>query len=124
MSPKKGDSDGESVRQEIRDYKIEFDGEDPVDVNAIQAAMIIRDVLVNLDVPFKEIKIKQFIDFVFESSRGDVSVVFVGKEPDYWYAEADVKAKVVEVGINNTRMRIPLMTILMWFSKDEKVDMR
>ena len=117
-------SDDESVRQEIRDYKVEFDGEEPVDVNAIQAALIIRDVLVTLDVPFKQIMIKQIIDYVFEASKGDVSVVFVGKEPDYWYAEADLKAKVVEIGINNTRMRIPLMTILMWFSKDEKADMR
>ena len=113
----------DSNRQEIRDYKIEFDGEDPVDVNAIQAALIIRDVLINLDVPFKEIKIKQFIDFVFESSKGDVSVQFIGEEPDYWYAEADVQAKVVEIGINNTRMRIPLTTILMWFSQ-EKENMR
>ncbi len=117
-------SDDESVKHEIRNYKVEFDGADPADVNAIQAALIIRDVLFNLDVHFKEIKIKQVIDFVFESSKGDVSVVFVGKEPDYWYAEADVKAKVVEIGIDNIRMRIPLMTILMWFSNDEKADMR
>ena len=113
----------DSYKHEFRDYKIEFDGEDPVDVPAIQAAMIIRDVLINLDVPFKEIKIKQFIDFVFESSKGDVSVQFIGEEPDYWYAEADVQAKVVEIGINKIRMRIPLMTILMWFSQ-EKADMR
>ena len=113
----------DSYKHEFRDYKIEFDSEEPVDVNAIQAALIIRDVLINLDVPFKEIKIKQFIDFVFESSKGDVSVQFIGEEPDYWYAEADVKAKVVEIGINKIRMRIPLTTILMWFSQ-EKEDMR
>ncbi|GAG99206.1 unnamed protein product, partial [marine sediment metagenome] len=30
-------SSKDSHKQEIRDYKVEFDGEDPVDVNAIQA---------------------------------------------------------------------------------------
>ena len=114
----------DSRRTEFRDYKITIDGEDPADVNAVQAALIIRDVLVNLDVPFKEIQIEQFVQFVFESTKGDVSVEFIGKEPDYWYAEADIKNKIVEVGIDNFKMRIPLMTILFWFSKDEKIDMR
>lgn len=116
--------DGESFRNEIRDYQVEFDGEAPADVNAIQAAMLIRDVLITLDVPFKEIKVKQIVKYVFEATKGDVSVEFVGKEPEYWYAEADIREKVVEIGINDHRMRIPLMTILFWFSKEEKEDMR
>ena len=114
----------DSFRTEIRDYQVEFDGEEPADVNSIQAAMLIRDVLVTLDVPFKEITVKQIIKYVFEATKGDVSVEFVGEEPEYWYAEADVKEKVVEVGIDDHRMRIPLMTILYWFSKEEKDDMR
>ncbi len=117
-------AEGESFRTEIRDYQVEFDGEEPADVNSIQAAMLIRDVLVTLDVPFKEITVKQIIKYVFEATKGDVSVEFVGEEPEYWYAEADVKEKVVEVGIDDHRMRIPLMTILYWFSKEEKDDMR
>lgn len=116
-------SDEESFRNEIRDYQIEFDGEEPADVNAIQAAMLIRDVLITLDVPFKEIKVKQIINYVFEATKGDVSVEFVGEEPEYWYAEADIKEKVVEIGIDKHRMRIPLTTILFWFSKEEKDNM-
>ncbi|MBA7490012.1 hypothetical protein ES702_00546 [subsurface metagenome] len=114
----------DSFRTEIRDYQVEFDGEEPADVNSIQAAMLIRDVLVTLDVPFKEITVKQIVKYVFEATKGDVTVEFVGEEPEYWYAEADIREKVVEVGIDNHRMRIPLMTILMWFSKEEKEDMR
>ena len=113
-----------SFRTEIRDYEVEFDGEKPADVNSIQAAMLIRDILITLDVPFKEIKIKQIVKYVFEATKGDVAVEFVGEEPEYWYAEADVKEKVVEIGINDHKMRIPLMTILFWFSKEETDDMR
>jgi len=113
----------ESDRTEIRDYQVEFDGEEPADVNAIQAAMLIRDVLITLDVPFKEIKVKQIVKDVFEVTKGDVSVEFEGEEPKYWYAEADIREKVVEIGINDYIMRIPLMTILFWFSKEEKEDM-
>jgi len=116
--------DEESFRKEIREYQIEFDGEDPTDVNAIQAAMLIRDVLMTLDVPFNEIKVRQIVKYVFEATKGDVSVEFVGEEPENWYAEADIKEKVVEIGIDNYRMRIPLMTILFWFSKENKDDMR
>ncbi len=110
----------ESEKHEFRNYKIEFDGDEPMDVNAVQASLIIRDVLINLDVPFNEIKIKQFVEFVFESKRGDVSVQFVGEEPEYWYAEADLKNKMVEVGVGKFVMRIPLTTILYWFTKDHK----
>ena len=113
----------ESDRTEIRDYQVEFDGEDPADVNAIQAAMLIRDILITLDVPFKEIKVKQIINYVFEATKGDVSVEFVGEKPEYWYAEADIREKLVEIGINDYIMRIPLMTILFWFSKEEQEDM-
>lgn len=110
----------EKERHEFRNYKIEFDGDEPIDISAIQASLIIRDVLINLDVPFNEIKINQFVEYVFESERGDVSVQFVGEEPEYWYAEADIQNKMVEVGVGKFVMRIPLMTILSWFTKDQK----
>lgn len=115
---------GESFRTEIHDYEVEFDGAEPMDANGVQAAMLIRDILVTLDVPFKEIKVKKIIKYVFEATKGDIAVEFVGEEPEYWYAEADIREKVVEVGINDHRMRIPLMTILYWFSKEETEDMR
>ena len=111
-------------KTEIRDYRIDFDGEEPVDVNAMQAAFIIKEVLIALDVPFKKINIEQFVKYVFEVERGGVTVQFIGEEPEYWYAEADIEEKMVDVGMGDHRMRIPLATILYWFSKEEKGDMR
>lgn len=110
-------------KTEIKDYRIEFDGDEPVDVNDLQAAMIIKEVLYALDVD-KKVSVEQFVKYTFEASKGGIDVEFVGEEPDYWYAEADIRGKVVEVGMGDHRMRIPLATILFWFSKEEKEDMR
>ena len=113
-----------SNRKEIIDYKIEFDDEKVVDVPDLQAIMIIRTVLDALDIDFKQIKISPEVKYTFELEKNGVTVEFVGDEPEYWYVEADLINKIVEVGIDNYRMRIPLTTILYWFSKEEKEDMR
>lgn len=111
------------IRHEVKDYRIEFDGDKPVDVNDLQAAMIIKQVLYALDVDFDEIKVKQFIKHVYEATEGGTTTEFIGEEPENWYVEADLRERMLEVGIDDCRMRIPLATILAWFAKGRE-DMR
>jgi len=102
---------------EIRDYEVEFDSEKPVDVNDLQAALIIREVLDALEVDHDKIHLKKKTLFSYEVEKGGVVCEFPRGEPEYWHAEFDVEAKVVEVGMNDHVIRIPMATVLYWFSK-------
>ena len=107
-------------KKEIYDYIIEFDGEKAVDVNDLQAALIIRNVLWALDVDFDKINIERIIKYTFECQEGELTIDFPNGEPDYWYAEADINEKMLDVGIDDYSMRIPLFTILKWFSANKE----
>lgn len=106
-------------KTEIRDYQVEFDGEEPVDVNALQAALIIQNTLDILGVSFDEIKIKQFIKYTVEITKEGTTTEFPRGEPKYWYVEADLEEKMLEVGVDDYVLRIPLFTILKWFSTNK-----
>lgn len=106
-------------KTEIRDYQIEFDGEEPVDINALQATLIIRNILDILDVSFDEINIKQFIKYTVEITKEGTTTEFPRGEPDYWYIEADLREKMLEVGVDDYVLRIPLFTILKWFATNQ-----
>ncbi len=46
-------------------------------------------------------------------------VEFPKGEPDYWFAEFDVEAKVLEIGIDEITIRIPQEKVLSWFMVNE-----
>ncbi len=108
------------MKEIIRDYEITFSEEKEVDVPDLQASLIIRSVLDALDISFNEINIKSIIKGSFEVKNEEMTVTFIGEEPEYWFAEADIENKMIEIGINDHRMKIPLFTILKWFSTTQK----
>ena len=113
------------INGDIYDYEIEFDGENPVDVDDLRAAIIIKGVLTALDVDFKEITCKRITTHTYSVSKEKVTVEFVGDVPEYWYTEFDVEAKAVEIAMNGHRMRIPMVTLLRWFEEaKDKGDMK
>ena len=107
-------------RGEIREYEFEFIGENEVDVPEIQATSIIRSVLESLNISFDEIKIKSKIQYTWEFEKMDeLGFEFPKGEPDDYYVEGDLRKKMIEVGINDHVIRIPLNRILLWFSEEE-----
>jgi len=46
-------------------------------------------------------------------------IEFPNGEPDYWYGEYDVRAKVLEVRLGDFIMRVPQETVLSWFMQTE-----
>lgn len=62
--------------------------------------------------------------YTFTYWEGDAGEIeFPKGEPKYWHTEADIRAKVIEVCVNEYVARIPLMTILGWF-REAREDMR
>lgn len=113
-----------SDRVEIRDYEIEFSGEKEVDVPDIQATLIIKAVLDALNISFEEINIKSKIKYVFSyEETNEIGLEFPRGEPKYYYAEADIRKKMVEVGIDDYVIRIPLNRILFWFAQEQEETM-
>ena len=47
------------------------------------------------------------------------SVEFPNGEPDYWYGEYDVEAKILEVRLGKFIIRIPQEMVLSWFMINE-----
>ena len=109
-----------NIKQELWNYDIEFDGDEPADINTVQAACLIRDILFTLEVPSDKVTITKTITGVYEFEEGGCSIVFMGEEPEYWHAEADLEKKTVDIQIDQYKMTIPLTTILMWFKSTEK----
>ncbi len=113
------------INGDIYDYEISFDGENPVDVDDLRAAIIIKGVLTALDVDFEEIVCKRITTHTFSVTTEEVAVEFVGDVPEYWYTEFDVEAKMVEIAMNGHRMRVPMVTLLRWFEEaKEERDMK
>ena len=113
------------VTGDIYDYEITFDGEDPVDVDDLKAAIIIKGVLTALDVDFEKITCKRVTTHTYSVSNEEVTVEFVGDVPEYWYTEFDVEAKAVEIAMNGHKMRVPMVTLLRWFEEaKDKGDMK
>jgi len=46
-------------------------------------------------------------------------VEFPKGEPDYWYGEYDIEAKMLEVRLGKFIVRIPQETVLFWFMHTE-----
>jgi len=46
-------------------------------------------------------------------------VEFPKGEPEHWYAEYDVKEKVLEVCLGEYAIRIPQETVMHWFMQEE-----
>ena len=113
------------INGDIYDYEISFDGENPVDVDDLKAAIIIKGVLSALDIDFEEIVCKRVTTHTYSVTTEEVAVEFVGDVPEYWYAEFGLEEKTVEIRMDDHVMRIPMLTLLRWFeSAKDKGDMK